>query len=91
MKYYQVCWADRCDGGYAGIIPGFFTSKEEAQKCADWYEKHPDPDEHTVCHVTELDLDNIIEKFVPPMSEEAYEEMCKKAFYDEPEAGYWED
>ena len=92
MKYYQVCWADKYDAGYCGVIPGFFTSKEEAERCAEWHTKHPDPTMNIRCDIAELDLDNIIDKFVPPMTDEEYTRRLDEFFYpDYSEEQYLED
>ena len=83
MKYYQICWADRYDAGYCGVIPGFFVSKEEAEKCADWHRKHPDPMMNIETRINEIDIDNIVERFVPPMTEEEYDASVENYFHPE--------
>ena len=86
MKYYQVSYADQYDGRFSGVIPGFFTTEEEAKKCADWHSKHPDCiDANPVYFVNEIDLDNIITEFVPPMTEEEYRREIDSYFFSDPE------
>lgn len=86
MKYYQVSYADKYDGRFSGVIPGFFTSKEEASKCADWHDKHPmDINDNCVYFVNEIDMDNIITEFVPPMTEEEYQREWDSYFFSDPE------
>lgn len=86
MKYYQVSYADIYDGRFSGVIPGFFTSEEEAKKCAAWHDKHPmDINDNCVYFVNEIEIDNIIIKFVPPMTEEEYQNEWDSCFFSDPE------
>lgn len=87
MKYYQVHYFDRHDPANSGVIPGFYISKEEAEKCAEWNEKHPDPLFNYSCYVQEIDLDCIINKFEPSMTEEEYRDYCEH-YFDVPEPEY---
>lgn len=80
MKYYQITFADRYDPGYHGVLNGFYTSKEEAEKAAEWERKHPDPFTNFEVAVHELDLSDIRDKFVPPMTEEKYDAMMREAY-----------
>ena len=92
MKYYQVVFADQYDAGFCGVLPGFYTSKEEAEKAAEWERKHPDAFMNVRVGIQELDLSDVRDKFVPPMTEEAYNEYIARAYepqeqecYDESE------
>jgi hypothetical protein len=86
MKYYQVHYYDVNDPACSGVARGFYDSKEEAEKCAAWIEKHPEPVYNYRTYVQEIDLSEIIHTFEPTMTEEEYDEYCYKFFKpDEPD------
>ena len=80
MKYYQVTFADAYDPAYHGVLRGFYTSKEEAEKAIEWEQKHPDPYTNFEFNIYELDLSDVRDKFIPPMTDEEYDEMMKDAY-----------
>ena len=84
MKYYQVHYYDMNDPACSGVVRGFYDSKEEAEKCAAWYEKHPIPICNYRTYLQEIDLlSEIINTFEPPITEEEYEEYCRQFFAPE--------
>lgn len=90
MKYYQVTFVDEYDAGCHGVINGFYTSKEEAEKAAAWYRKHPDPYMNYRIAIQEIDLSDIREQFVPPISEEEYDRQINEAYAHVQEDIYYE-
>ena len=89
MKYYLVTYLDLYYPGNYGIIPIFYESKEEAEKAADWYEKHPDPDQNWLCRVQVMN--RVESNFVPPMTEEEYDQYLEDYYYPSSESDQFDE
>lgn len=91
MKIYKINFQDRY-GDYTGSLCQVYTNKEAAEDAKSWYSSHTPPDEPCMHYFIEVvDVDNAVDEFVPPMSEEDYKQMCADYYGDCDDEEYPED
>lgn len=89
MKIFVVTY--RREDGYSGALNYLFTNEAAAKKCAEWYEKHPQPYAPLMTYdVDSINLDKVTHEFIPPMTEEAYNNMWEQEVPEFDSAGFCE-
>ena len=92
MKIYKIRFADKY-GEYSGSIKEIFDNVEAAEKAKDWHESHPMPDDPGILHfwIETINMDDVLSGFVPPMTEDSYNQLISDYYPDQDYPEDYED
>jgi Ca2+/Na+ antiporter len=91
MKIYKINFQDNY-GDYTGSLCQVYSNRAAAEKAKAWHSSHPDPCEPSLTYfIEEIDVDNAVDEFVPPMSEDDYKHMFADYYGDCDDEEYPED